>query len=386
MVRNLRILLVIPHFYPAEAFGGPVRVALDTGRELVKRGHEVVVFTSDAKDWKHRIALRSAAVEGMEVHYFRNLSMFLVKESNLFLTPDLFRKMRLDLKSFDVVHFHEYTTFQNIVVHHFAKKYGIPYVLQVHGSLPKTDRVARKWIYDVLFGRRILSDASKVIALTQTEAQQYQDVGVPKEKIEIIPNGIDLSEYANLPPKGCFKKKFGIGEDEKIVLYLGRIHQSKGLDMIADAFRIVVKKLENVRLVVVGPNDGYASAFSEAISDLRDKVLLTGFISKDDKMAAFVDGDVFVTPMFSGFPITFLEACLAGCPIITMSKELDWIHNNVGYVVENSPVAFAEAISCILQDEEVQKRFRNNCRYAIKNFDYSILTSHLESTYKSVIR
>lgn len=50
---------------------------------------------------------------------------------------------------------------------------------------------------------------------------------VSSEKIAIIPNGIDLSEYTNLPPKGLFKKKFNIPESKKIILYLGRIHKTK---------------------------------------------------------------------------------------------------------------------------------------------------------------
>jgi len=96
---------------------------------------------------------------------------------------------------------------------------------------------------------KLLRDASKVIALTQMEADQYRRMGVPEEKIAIIPNGIDLSEYANLPPQGAFKKKYGIKEEEKIVLYLGRIHESKGLGMLAEAFSFVAKETKMLGLL-----------------------------------------------------------------------------------------------------------------------------------------
>ena len=167
-----------------------------------------------------------------------------------------------------------------------------------------------------------------------------------------------------------------------------RAHESKGLDLLAEAFGIVLKELEKVRLVIVGPDDGYVSAFSKLISDLgiEEKVLLTGFVEKRDKLAALVDSDVFVTPRFYGFPVTFLEACLAGCPIVTTSDELDWIHDNVGYVIENSPVALAKAISNILRDEAMRERFRDNCKFAIKNFDISTVVSQLEDTYVSVVK
>ena len=102
-------------------------------------------------------------------------------------------------------------------------------------------------------------------------------MGVPEEKIAIIPNGIDLSEYASLPPEGSFKKKFGIKEKEKIVLYLGRIHKIKGIDILVKAFANVIKKLDSVRLVVVGPDDGYLSELQALIKALRieDNVLIT---------------------------------------------------------------------------------------------------------------
>ena len=163
----MKILFVIPYFYPAQAFGGPVKVVFDIGKELVKRGHEVVAFTSDAKDLENRLNVESDKIEGMKVYYFRNSSMFFVRRSKLFITPELSRKIKLDIKSFDIVHMHEYRTYQNIIVHKFTEKFGVPYVLQAHGSLLRIGRQARKWVYDFLFGRRILRDASKVIALSQ---------------------------------------------------------------------------------------------------------------------------------------------------------------------------------------------------------------------------
>lgn len=365
-------------------------MAYQDSRELVNRGHEVVVYTSDARDLNSRLDVDPAGmIEGIKVYYLRNLSFIFAENLKLLVTPQLLSMTREDLKEFDVVHLHEYRTFQNVIVHHYAKKYGVPYVLQSHGSLPRILAKQRlKRIYDVFFGYSLLRDASKVIALSQTEAQQYRSMGVPEAKIEVIPNGIDLSEYANLPPEGSFKKKVGIDDDEKIVLYLGRIHKSKGLDLLAKAFRVVLRDLSNVRLVVVGPDDGYAATFSGLISGLgiEEKVLSTGFVEKRDKLAALIDSDAFVTPRFYGFPVTFLEACLTGCPIVTTSDELDWIHDNVGYVVENSPIALARAISDILQDESIRERFQNNCRFTIKNFDISAVTSQLEDAYESVVK
>ena len=72
---------------------------------------------------------------------------------------------------------------------------------------------------------------------------QYIEMGVSKNKIEIIPNGINLSDYQNLPEKGEFRKKYGIKNDEKIILYLGRINRIKGIDMLIEAFSDVSNDL-----------------------------------------------------------------------------------------------------------------------------------------------
>jgi len=386
----MRILQVTPTYPPAWSYGGITRAVYEVTKELCRRGHEVEVWTSDALDLYSRVKRvdESTMKLGAKVCYFRNLSFTITRALNIHITPSMVRSAKRELKNFDVVHLHGGRVFQNLAIYPYARKYGVPYVFQAHGSLLRTTSKQRlKWIYDVLFGYRMLKDASKVFALSQLEAQQYKDVGVSKKKIEIIPNGIDLSEYANLPRKGAFRRKFSIDDDEKIVLYLGRVHESKGLDLLADAFSMVWRDFSNVRLVVVGPDDGYAATFSKLMSDFKieKKVLLTGFVEKEDKLAALVDSNVFVTPRFRGFPIAFLEACLVGCPIVTTSNALEWIHDKVGYVVDASPVALAKAICKILQDDWMLKRFQNNCRYIIKQFDISTITDRLEDLYDSVV-
>lgn len=386
---NVRILFVTPYFYPAESFGGPVKVAFDVGKELVKRGHEVTVFTSDARDSEHKINVESDDVRGMRVYYFRNLSMLLVRFSKLFITPELPKKMGSDLKSFDIIHAHEYTTYQNAIVHKFAEKYGVPYVLQAHGSLPKVGRRARKWLYDALFGSRLLRDASKVIALNQMEADRYRRIGVPNERIATIPNGIDLSEYSDLPPKGFFKKKFGLGNEKRIILYIGRIHKTKGITLLIKAYAHLVKSLgfKDTILVIAGPDDGYLHEVMSLTDFLgiSDSVLFTGFVSDEDKLKALVDAHVFVTPCFYGFPITFLEACVAGTPIITttLGDYLEWIDNHVGYVTLPNILAIAEAMHEIVCDDDLRERLSRNCRNIVKSeFSVQRVVDRLEHVYR----
>lgn len=384
----MRVLQLVYAFYPPYSESGNSRVAYEISKGLARRGHDVTVCTTNvlAGEKTFEPKKKEYEIEGIKVHYHKNLIYKPHTLVPILYSQGVIGEIRKDIPNYDVIHLHENRFYTSILLHHYAKKYGIPYVLQAHGDLPRIPKHSLKMLFDVFFGYRLLRDAAKVIALNHIEAEQYKSMGIPDEKIAIIPNGIDLSEYDDLPPEGSFKKEFEIKDTEKIVLYLGRIHESKGLGLLAKAFSFITKDLDSVRLVVIGPDDGYLASFLNAISDLglEEKVLLPGLVSKEVKFAALVDSDVFVTPRFSGFPIVFLEACLAGCPIVTASNELDWIHNNVGYVAKSSPVSIANAVLSILQNEGLQEKFRNNCRRAVENFDVSKIVPQLENIYKEI--
>jgi glycosyltransferase involved in cell wall biosynthesis len=319
--------------------------------------------------------------------------MMFVKKMKLFITPKMVLSARKDVKMFNIIHIHEYTTFQNIIIHHYARKYGVPYILQPHGSLPRIGAWRRlKWFYDVLFGYRLLRDATKVVALSQMEAEQYKRMGVPEEKIAIIPNGIDLSEYAALPPKGAFKRKFGIPEEKKIILYLGRIHKIKGIDFLIKAYAHLINDMhyKDALLVIAGPDDGYlneAKALANSLG-VYNSVMFTGFISSEDKLMALVDAEVFITPSFYGFPITFLEACAVGIPIVTtnLGDRLEWIDGKVGYVSKPTPPDLAEVLYRIISDNGLHRKFSRNCIEIVRSeFSIEKVVERLEKVYEEVV-
>ena len=358
----MKILIVTPYFYPAQYFGGPIQAVFKLGKELVKRNHEIVVYTSDAKDLSQRLHLKNAAIEGMHVHYFRNLSMFSAKASRLFITMESNKKLKTDLQHFDIAYANEYTTYQNIVLHKFARQYLIPYVVQARGSIPKIGRTARKTIYDVFFGRRILIDASANVALTTAELSQYMYMGVPTEKIALIPNGLDLAEFASLPQKGCFREKFKIPEDKKMVLYLGRIHEIKGLDVLVKAFRFVkdAGDFGNAVLVFAGSDDGYLNKLKSLVyqANLSSNVIFTGPLYGNDKLAAYVDSDVVVLPSYyETFPNVVLEAYGCSKPVIASNVESisDIVsHGNTGLLFDSGNAEkLAEKILYLLANPQI---------------------------------
>lgn len=386
----MNILQVTPILDPDNLWAGPHRVVFDISKRLSEMGNKVTVCTSDMLDAKTRIRRNSQSVfDGFEIVRVRNISCHLSNTSGLLITPDLGKFLSERIQDYDIIHIHEYTTYQNIVVHKYAKKYGVPYILQAHGSIPRIGKRFRKWLYDVTFGYTILQDASKVIALTRTEAQQYRGMNVPEEKIAIIPNGIDLSEYADLPPKGSFKKKFNIDDKEKIVLYLGRIHKIKGIDILVKAFANVVERLDEVRLVVVGPDDGYLVELEALVKALKieDYALISGPLYGRDKLEAYVDADVYVLPSrYETFPMSVLEALACGTPVILTENcgIAEFFKNKVGLVVQPNPSRLYDALLKLLSNDDADI-FRKNCKMLVEVFDISKVVSKLEKVYEEAL-
>lgn len=388
----MKILQVISSFPPAYSYGGAARVAYDISKELVKKGHEVTVYTTDVFDANSRFKYNSNPMymDGIEVYHFKNLSNNLSKR-NFPIALEIFNHLKKNLQNFDIAHIHEYRSFQAIVTHHFTVKYGVPYVLQAHGSsLPFFQKQTLKKMFDFIVGYEILKNASKAIAITDTEREQLVKMGIDRAKIEIVPNGIDFSFYDNLPDQGLFKEKYGIGKNEKIILYLGRIHAIKGIDLLVDAFSDLVNKIENIRLVIAGPDDGFLSTLKAQIENLkiRDRILFTGPLYEMDKLRAYVDADVYVLPsVYEAFSVTVLEACACGIPVIVTDRcgIADFVSGRVGYVVKFDKYILQDAIFKILCNENLKKEFGLLGRDLVnEKFNWMNLVGRLELIYETI--
>ena len=392
----MKILQVTPILDPNTLWAGSHRVVYDISRILSIMGHDVTVCTSDMVNVKTRIKVNSEGYSGgFKLVRVKNISTFLSSTTDLLITPELNKFLYKQIKNYDIIHIHEYTTYQNIVVHKLAEKYNVPYVLQTHGSLPRISKRFKKWLYDVAFGYKILKNASRVIALNRFEAEQYRLMGVPLEKIAIIPNGIDLSEYADLPTKGCFKRKFGIPEEKKVILYLGRIHRIKGLDILLRAYAYLVKEMDfrGAVLVVAGPDDGYLNGARALACRLgvSGSVLFTGPLYGRDKREAYVDSEVYILPSrYETFPMSLLEAYACGKPVITSNvgglKDLV-IDGETGLIFEAGNFKqLSENISQILNNEWKSEEMGCAGRSFIEeNFKMEKVVSKLEKVYEEII-
>lgn len=383
----MRILQVIPGFSPF--FGGPVSVVRSISKELARR-HDITVYTTCALDRNHdfeRLIVEKEE-EGFRIVFFPRVMRF----SGFSISPAMARVLRETINHFDVIHLHSLRQFQDLIVLHYARKHRVPYILQTHGSIPliKT-KLKLKRIYDIFVGKKLLENASKIIALSQVEAQQLTSLGIPPHKVAIIPNGIDLTDYQELPSQSEFRAKFRIPAGMKIILYLGRIHATKGIDLLIKAFSLIseASSCASTLLVIAGPDDGDLERFKSLANSLgvSNSIVFTGFLSEEEKLQALVAADVFVTPSFYGFPVTFLEACATGTPIITsrLGDTLEWIDGNAGIVTSTAPSDLAGALCKILSDSKLRRRLSTNCRLAVESsFSITSVVSKLERLYREV--
>lgn len=386
---KMKILQVIASFPPAFAYGGPARVAYDISKELVKKGHEVTVYTTDVLNKSSRYNFESNPIwlDGIEVYYFRNVSNYFASNCGITCSPEMLLAFKNNLRNFDLVHCHEYRAFEAVLLHHYAKKYQIPYILQAHGAaLPMFQKQKLKNMFDFCFGSNLLNDASKLIAVTITEAKQYAKLGFSEDKIEIVPNGIFLSEYENLPEKGIFRNKYGITSNEKIVLYLGRIHRIKGINLLVEAFSDLISKVDGVKLVIAGPDDGFLSTLKIQIEKLNigDRIVFTGPLYERDKLEAYVDADVYVLPsVYEIFGVAVLEACACGTPaIVTDRCGISDFVEKVGYVVESDKNELSNALFKVLFKESIREKFGEKSNKLLQEqFSWDKIVINLESLY-----
>ncbi|BBL62562.1 LPS biosynthesis protein RfbU [Methanobrevibacter arboriphilus] len=394
----MKILHIVPTYYPCLEAGGVVNAVYKLSKKQAEEGNDVSVFTTDSCIERMKLDKRyNVDIEGVKVYYFRNLSNSL-KTKFLIDTPyHLPLKIRKEIKKYDIVHIHEHRHSLAIAASHYASKNNIPYVIQAHGSvLPFFQKEKLKEIFDKLWGFKILKNASKVFALTNVEKEQYLKMGVEEERIEIVPLGIDIEEYSKLPSKGNFREKYNISENDKLLLFIGRIHKIKGLDLLVNSLDVlnreyIKKNVENLKLAIIGPDNGFLAELKKVIADLdlEENIIITGPLFNKDKIEAIVDCDIFIMPsQYESFTTSGLEAMACGKPLIlTKNNHIHtWVDNNTGLSAEYDKNDLADKIQKLLADEKLMEKFGKNGLKEIKeNYNWDSIEKKIDLIYRELI-
>lgn len=384
---------MIPYYAPAWAYGGPPKVMDELARQLAARGHTVTVYTTDALDGRARMRVRRENRRGVAVHRFRNLSNRLAYGQKVFLPLGFAHALRRSIREFDVVHLSDFRTLQNGQAMVLARRHGVPLVLSAFGQLPRATGVKRfaKAGYDRLYGYRLLRYAAACLAQTENEASWYRTLGADPRAVRIVPLAIDPAPFASLPSPEAFRARHGIAPGARVVLFVGRFHAYKGLDLLIRAFAAVRARLPATRLVLVGRDDGYEETARRLTRSLgiADRVIWPGALYETDKLAAYAAADLFAfSPSHEEETSTaVLEALACGIPaVVTHQSEVPWLDEyDAGRTIMYDHAALRETMMALLSDpERLDVMGRNARRLITDHFTWERVIEGIEAIYAEV--
>ena len=396
-MRPIRVLQYLPYYAPTLGYGGPPVVAFNLARGLVSKGHAVDVYTSDANDGKSRQPSRHSCIENVDVTYFPNLSNKLAWHFDRAFPLGLRKALKANLHKYDIVHiFGKIRGYMPALIERYLRKSKIPYVIDAYGAIPGNKGLFRniiKPMYDTLFLRSLILNANGLFAQTEHEKSLYVKFGVPEAKTHLVPLPIDEAIIHEPPERGLFRKKHGINSSAQLILFVGRLHPTKGVDTLVEAFGKYLKKAANeCLLVIVGKDQGCLSSIKKQISELNisERVLLLPHIYSDERFEAYVDSDIFsITPShFEETSTASLEACACGTPVVvTKQADVPFLEEyGAGYCVEDNPSQIANAFDRIFKQRADGYDYREATTRLIKErFSLKTVTSRVENIYEEIL-
>jgi len=240
---------------------------------------------------------------------------------NIFIMPGLIFSCFKHLKNVDVIHFHLFRSFQNIIFYFAARLLKIPYLIDAHGSLPRhfKNKKYKKIIFDKLIGKKIIKNASLFIAENELSYNECIEFGVSKQKIKIVRPPFPVEDFNNIKVISVTEKKYKISKSKKKILFFGRLHKIKRIDLIIEGFYEFLKNGIEAQLIIMGPDEGELIYLKELVIKYRiDKmVTFTGYISGNEKLSIIKECDICVQSSSyeqgAGAPF---ESVLCGTPIL----------------------------------------------------------------------
>ncbi len=390
----MKILFVTLGFYPAVAWGGTVTVVYQNAQELLRRGHQVTVCCSNLMDKSSRIASGTFThqVDGIKVHYIHTYSVSSWRGTigPTFIVGGLMTLFQ-EIQAADVVHANGTRNMVTLASAFIAYLLDKPFILQPHGTLPHIlNSILLKQLFDGIFGSLLVGRAKALIALQESEHQQILTAGGDPTRIHIVPNGLTNKTTNKQGYQNQFKERYGIPEDNKVVLFLGRINRKKGTDLLVKAFARL-KNRQGVSLVIAGPDDGQLAEVQDLVKEfsLEDQTLFTGLLSGEDIYRAYTDADIFVLPCRTDtFPMAILEACQSGTPVVvTETCEIaDKIDGIAGETTPFNAEALASTLDAMLLDEAKRAKYGTGGRRLLETeFSLQAVGDKLETIYADVV-
>ncbi|WP_434730807.1 glycosyltransferase family 4 protein [Thermogladius sp. KZ2Tp1] len=372
----MKIIHIFHHYWPV--VGGLENVVKALAEGMARLGHEVHVVTSN---YGAEGRPREEVISGVHIHR--------VKSTRLGY-PDLTYPIEVPrsvLRDADVVHGHSQNSLFTVKVIEQAKKLNIitaMHFMAVDALKDHPSALIRLLgsLYSDTMLKRALSSADIRLARSLRDKELIESkLGV---NVEYVPDGVPKWFVEHDHAGKSFRQKYGVDGD--YVLYVGRLHPLKGIDVLLRAMRIVVSKVD-LRLVIAGTGDKRPYVELARSLGVDKYVLFPGFISEEDKVGA-IDGSVCVVlPSISDYvevyPMVISEAWARSKPVIASS--VGGIPYRVKHMVNGllvpprDPKALAEAMIALVQDRELSVRLGMEGRKSV--FTWDEIVSKLLSIY-----
>lgn len=246
-------------------------------------------------------------------------------------------------------------------------------------------------VYTYSLGLNVLKSYDRVIFLYKKLARCSRKLGLPEEKIRIIPNGIDMRKIFEIRKKldaSSLRRKYGIAEDEKVILYVGRLVKAKRVEILIKLIKKLLRKNLKVKGLIVG--DGpRRSELEEIARPFASHIKFTGYLSKE-KFECYCIADLFVLPSISeGLPTVLLEAAAFELPIIATNiygvPDIV-IHGKTGFLINrwdhNRYIEYAEYL---LMNQGFARKMGENAReHVANNFSWHKIVKEYEKIYEEL--
>lgn len=376
----MKIIRTIESFYPAVS--GPANQAFMISRMLFKHGIDSQVFTSDL------MAKKSPAeevIKGVNVKRFKSKASFL----KYIYTPQI--KSALIKAKPDIIHAHNFRSYQGQAGFFAAKKLGVPYVINTHGgllgykSITKGIKQMPYKAYDFFIGKKIINGSDAVVVSSDQEYDEALLYGVDKKKLHVIPMGIDVSEYKT-------ERK---NKENLTALFVGRLSRNRNLEPIIKAMAYADK---NIMLRIVGDEakssdtskSGYVDELKQLVKSLKlENIEFAGPKYEKELINEYKNADIFVNAsVYENFGQCILEAAASGLPLIStrvgVASELIKDSKRGFFIDDCSPKIIAEKINLLL-DSRLRKEMGRLIQRDVENkYNWDDIIMEYENIYLKI--
>ena len=386
-------ILMLTWEYPPRIVGGIARVVHDLSKRLIKDGHEVTVVTyrdnAGVPEYENDKGVNVYRVDNYMIHPNNFIDWIMQLNFNLIAkATEIINKEG----GFDVIHAHDW------LVTYAAKSvknaYDIPIVATIHA----TEAGRNSGIHDDT--QRYINDTEWLLTYEATEVIVNSNFmkndlqrlfGLPYDKINVIPNGINLNNFTGIERDYDFRRQYAM-DNEKIILYVGRLVYEKGIQHLIAAMPKILSNYHDAKLVIAGKGGMIDDLKAETSSlGLDNKVYFTGYMDSKKVQKMYKCADVAVFPStYEPFGIVALEAMLAGVP--TVVSDVGGLDEIVTHGVDGmksyagNPNSIADSVTALLYDHQLATNISKKARQKVKEqFNWEKIAQDTHFTYEKAI-